>query len=97
MARGVPSADATKAAAGWGGDRLAVMEGPNGTWGVALQTAWDTDADATEFETAARTALEKAGGSAQVLPGAGGKIRWVIVGSDSATLGHVANALGLAG
>ncbi len=93
---GVPTDDATKAAAGWGGDRLAVMEGPNGAWGVAIQTVWDTEADATEFEAAATTAIEKAGGSAQVLPGVGGKTRWVVVGSDAATLGHVANVLGLA-
>jgi hypothetical protein len=62
-----------------------------------MQTVWDTEADATEFEAAAKTALEKAGGSAQVLPGVGGKTRWVVVGSDAPTLGHVANALGLAG
>ncbi|HEV8401494.1 MAG TPA: hypothetical protein VGQ31_00525 [Candidatus Limnocylindrales bacterium] len=94
---GVANADATKAAAGWGGDRLAVMDGPNDAWGVAIQTVWDTDADAVEFEAAAKTALEKAGGSAQVLPGAGGKTRWVVVASDPAVLGHVANALGLGG
>jgi len=62
-----------------------------------MQTAWDTDADATAFEAAATTALSKAQGSAKVLPGAGGKTRWVVVGSDDATLGKVANALGLAG
>ena len=91
------SADATKAAAGWGGDRLAVMEGPSGSWAVAMQTVWDTAADATEFETAATTALAKAGGPGQVLPGVGGKTRWVLVAGDAATLGHVANVLGLAG
>ena len=31
---GVPSAEATDAAAGWGGDRLAVIEGPDGAWAV---------------------------------------------------------------
>ena len=36
-----------------GGDRLAVIEGPNGAWAVAWQTTWDTDADAAAFETAA--------------------------------------------
>jgi hypothetical protein len=73
------------------------MDGPNGAWAVAIQTAWDTDTDASEFDAAAKTALEKAGGSAQVLPGVGGRTRWVVVGSDAATLGHAANALGLAG
>ncbi len=94
---GVASADATKAAAGWGGDRLAVMEGPNGAWAIAIHTVWDTDADATEFDTAATTALKKAGGAAQLLPGVGGKTRWVLVASDAATLRRVAAVLGLAG
>jgi hypothetical protein len=94
---GVASADATKAAAGWGGDRLAVMDGPNGTWAVAVHTEWDTDADATEFAAAAATALKKAGGPAQLFPGAGGKTRWVVVASDAATLSRVASILGLAG
>jgi hypothetical protein len=93
---GVPSADATKAAAGWGGDRLAVMDGPNGAWAVAMQTVWDTDTDATEFQAAATTAIEKAGGAAQVLGSTTKMTRWVVVGSDQATLGHVANALALA-
>ena len=94
---GVASADATKAAAGWGGDRLAVMEGPSGAWAIAIHTDWDTDADATEFDTAATLALKKAGGVAQLLPGAGGKTRWVLVSSDAGTLSRVAAVLGLAG
>jgi hypothetical protein len=94
---GVVSADATKAAAGWGGDRLAVMEGPNGAWAIAIHTVWDTDADAAEFDAAATTALKKAGGAAQLLPGVGGKTRWVLVASDAATLRRVAAVLGLAG
>ena len=94
---GVKRAAAADAAAGWGGDRLAVMDGPNGTWAVAMKTVWDTAADAAAFETAATTALAKAGGVAHVLPGEGGKIRWVVVGSDASTLSLVAGVLGLAG
>jgi hypothetical protein len=94
---GVADADATKAAAGWGGDRLAVMDGPNGAWAVAMRTVWDTTTDATQFEAAAKTALAKAGGQAQVLPGVGGTTRWVLVASDASTLSHAAAALGLAG
>jgi hypothetical protein len=85
------------AAAGWGGDRLAVIKGPDGAWALAWQTAWDTTADASTFETAASKALEKAGGIAKVLPGAGGKVRWVVVASNAATMTRVAGALGLAG
>lgn len=94
---GVAQATATAAAAGWGGDRLAVMKGPAGAWAVAMHTVWDTAADASEFEAAATTALGKADGVAQVVPGVGGKTRWVVVASNVATVGHVANVLGLAG
>ena len=94
---GVEATAADAAAAGWGGDRLAVLDGPNDAWAVVMETVWDTDADATAFDAAATTALSKAQGSARVLPGAGGRTRWVVVGSDDATLSKVANALGLAG
>jgi hypothetical protein len=90
-------ATADAAAAGWGGDRVAVVEGPDGAWAIALQTTWDTDTDATEFEKAATTAVSKAGGVAKVLPGAGGgTTRWVIVANDATNLGKVTTALGLA-
>jgi len=94
---GVPAADATAAAAGWGGDRLAVIDGPKGAWALVMQTAWDTAADAAAFETAATTALEKSPGVAQVLPGVGGTTRWVLIGSDAATVSKVAAATGLTG
>ena len=74
-----------------------MVEGPNGAWAVAMQTAWDTEADAVAFEKAATTALKKATGVGQVLPGAGGKTRWVLIANDAATAGKVADALGLAG
>ena len=94
---GVPAADATAAAAGWGGDRLAVIEGPDGAWATLMQTVWDTEADAQAFETAATTALEKSPGVAQVLPGVGGKTRWVLIASDAATASKIAGATGLTG
>jgi len=94
---GVPAADATAAAAGWGGDRLAVIDGPKGAWALVMQTAWDTAADAAAFETAATTALGKSPGVAQVLPGVGGTTRWVLIGSDAATVSKVAAATGLTG
>jgi len=85
------------AAAGWGGDRIALLQGPSGAWAIAWHTVWDTDADAAEFETAADAALAKATGKGSVLPGEGGTTRWVVIGSDAAVLGKIANALGLAG
>ena len=48
------------AAAGWGGDRIAVLGGPNDAWAIAWQTAWDTAADAAEFEVTADAAVAKA-------------------------------------
>jgi hypothetical protein len=91
---GAPGADA--AAAGWGGDRLGVLEGPGDAWAVVMSTTWDSAAEATEFEAAVGSSLSALGGSAQVLPGKGGATRWVLVASDDATLGKVANVLGLA-
>jgi hypothetical protein len=40
---------ATAAAAGWGGDRLAVAGGPDGAWAMAWRIAWDSAAEADEF------------------------------------------------
>ena len=90
-------AAATDAAAGWGGDRIAVLGGPNEAWAIAWHTVWDTTADAAEFEVTAESAVAKAGGPGSVLPGEGGTTHWVVVGSDDATLAKVANVLGLAG
>jgi hypothetical protein len=86
-----------EASTGWGGDRLAMIEGPDGAWALAWHTAWDTAEDAADFETAATTALAKAGGVAQLVPGEGGVHRWVLIADKAATLDHVASVLGLAG
>jgi len=94
---GVKAADATAAAAGWGGDRLAVIDGPNGSSAVVMHTVWDTAAEAAAFETAATTALKKSPGVARVLPGVGGTTRWILIASDAATASKVAGTLGLAG
>ncbi len=86
-----------KAAGGWGGDRIALLAGPDDAWAIAWRTVWDTAADAAEFEVAAGAAVKTAGGPGSVLPGAGGKTRWVVIGTDARVLEVVANALGLAG
>ncbi|OGO56840.1 MAG: hypothetical protein A2V85_13705 [Chloroflexi bacterium RBG_16_72_14] len=87
------------AAAGWGGDRVALVEGPDGATGVVLDTAWDTRADAREFAAALDglvASLKAAGRSASVLTP--GPRRVVLVTADSdRTLGRLANVLGLAG
>jgi hypothetical protein len=45
--------ESRRAAAGWGGDRFDVYEGPGGS-AVVMLSAWDTEADAREFEVAYR-------------------------------------------
>ena len=54
---GVPRAEAIAAAAGWGGDRLVMVRGPNGSVAIGMITTWDTAADAAEFLAAATTAV----------------------------------------
>jgi hypothetical protein len=85
------------AAVGWGGDRMALLDGPSGAWAVVFKTEWDTAKDAAEFEKAIRPKVAKASGPGQVLPGEGGAVRWIVIGSDDTVLGRVANVLGLAG
>jgi hypothetical protein len=53
---GVVAAQATAAAAGWGGDRLELYQSPNGR-SLLLVTEWDSLIDASEFATAAKLAL----------------------------------------
>jgi hypothetical protein len=94
---GVEPTAAAAAAAGWGGDRLAVLDGPGGASAVVMKTAWDSPADAQAFETAASTALRKAGGTGGAFIGEGGTTRWIVIGSDAMVFERVANTLGLAG
>jgi hypothetical protein len=49
---GVTQSAADRAAAGWGGDRLTVATNADGGWTLGWRLAWDTPADAGEFETA---------------------------------------------
>jgi hypothetical protein len=95
---GVAVDEANDAAAGWGGDRLAVIEGPDDAWAVAWHTVWDTPADAAAFEAAAGTWVGSTGTGAPVRQLLGtGLDRWIVLASDADTEGRVANALGLAG
>lgn len=87
-----------EAAAGWGGDRLVSLAGPNGSWVVVWQTAWDTPVDATEFSTAATSVMADLPGAHQVSPisVAGGLASpvLVVVASDQSTLEMVTAAAG---
>ncbi|MDQ3128028.1 MAG: hypothetical protein M3Q66_06165 [Chloroflexota bacterium] len=85
------------AVVGWGGDRMALLDGPDGKWAVVFRTEWDTEADAAEFETGVAPRVATAAGPGRVLPGQGGMTRWIVIGSDDATLTQVTGVLGLAG
>jgi hypothetical protein len=93
----VPAATAIDAAAGWGGDRIALVNGPNGAWGVVFRTTWDSDADAAAFESVATPVVAKLANPAALVPGAGGRERWVLIGSDAKVLQALGSSLGLAG
>jgi hypothetical protein len=83
--RGVKPDAATKAAAGWGGDRMAVLQGPGGAWGVVLETTWDTAADATDFQDAAQIAVKGLPDKATITaPSAKGVT--ILIASDDETL-----------
>jgi hypothetical protein len=56
---GVSQADAARAVAGWGGDRVAVYAGPGASFSLAWRLAWDSPTDAREFADAYATVLDK--------------------------------------
>jgi len=91
--------DATKAetaAAGWGGDRMALVE-KGSTFGIVMITKWDTTADATEFAAAAGPTLKLLPAStAMIDPGSTNQVV-LFIASDEATITALAGALGLAG
>ena len=82
---GVGAAEAKAAAAGWGGDRLAVLNGPDGAWAVAIQSTWDSDADATQFLDSAQIAVNGLGSPADV-SAKGDRDVTILVASDDAVL-----------
>ena len=82
---GVAAADATAAASGWGGDRLAVMEGPDGAWAVVIDTTWDSEKDATGFADAAQKAVEASPHKAQISTPSAKRVT-ILIASDDAAL-----------
>jgi hypothetical protein len=87
------------AAAGWGGDRLAWITGPDDANAAVLDTTWDTEADAAQFAEALSgyvAKLQAAGRSAAVLTPAPDRVVVISANNDD-TLSRVGNVLGLAG
>jgi hypothetical protein len=60
-ANGIPRPEAREVAAGWGGDRVALLSLPGGE-ALAWSTAWDTEADAIAFYECMKVALPLATG-----------------------------------
>jgi hypothetical protein len=83
---GVAGATATTAAAGWGGDRLAVTAGPSGAWGVVLETTWDSSSDAAQFADAANAAVEGLANPAHVSAPGGSDVAILVASSQDALL-----------
>jgi hypothetical protein len=93
--RDAGAANATQAAAGWGGDRVIVLNGGGDAWAVMLATEWDTAEDAAEFEASARPVVEALDNPAALLPGGTDTSRWIVVASHDDVLEAVDGALGL--
>jgi hypothetical protein len=83
---GVATAQAATAAAGWGGDRLELLEGPSGADVVVVETAWDSPADADQFSTAAGAAIAGLGLHGTVVHAAGSSRVSLVVGAAGASL-----------
>ena len=90
-----------EAAAGWGGDRLVSLDGPDGAWGVVWQTDWDSEKDRKEFRKAAKKAMNDLPGAhiatdADVVGGLSSPVL-VLVADSKATLQALRGAIGLSG
>ena len=88
---------ANEAAAGWGGDRMVLLDGPQGAWALAIISEWDDSAEAAQFIETAETAVE-----AGPFPGAtawqpGATRVTVMIASDRPTLTLLDAALGNTG
>jgi hypothetical protein len=72
---------AIPAAEGWGGDRYQVLGDDQGRLALALQTSWDTQAEAREFfATYSAFVVALADGNPQVLQANANQMRWQLAG-----------------
>jgi hypothetical protein len=94
-ASGVRAGDASSAAAGWGGDRLAVLDGPDDAWAVVMRTTWDTDEDAKAFQQAAGQAVTDGPDPGTVI--ADGRDITIVVTSAGDILDRAVSAAGYPG
>ncbi|HEY7524373.1 MAG TPA: hypothetical protein VH813_05565 [Candidatus Limnocylindrales bacterium] len=71
------------AAAGWGGDRVVLLDGPDDAWAIALRTEWDDATEAAEFADAATARLDATTGEGSVVHQPGQTEVTVLLGSDT--------------
>jgi predicted small lipoprotein YifL len=90
-------ANATKAAAGWGGDRVAVLDGPGGSTAVVIRAEWDTASDAAEFAAQAKLVVPSLSGAGDVLAAAGGTNVTVVLAPSADLVSRLKNILAAAG
>ena len=84
-----PDIPACRATDGWGGDRLVLLRGDDGSLAVALKTTWDSEADAAEFAEAASIALAHprfAGAAGELFHRAGSRDVLIAIGDDAAAV-----------
>jgi hypothetical protein len=89
--------NATKAAAGWGGDRVAVLDGSGGVTALVISSEWDTASDAAEFAAQAELVVASLSGAGDVLAPAGGTNVTVVLAPSADLMTRLENVLGLAG
>ncbi len=87
---------ADTAAAGWGGDRIALVRNGERS-GIVVDTRWDTVADAEEFAAAAGSTLDRLTDRHALIHLDGSDRVTLFVATDDATIEALAGALGLAG
>jgi hypothetical protein len=93
LSEGGVSTDLLDAAAGWGGDRLMLLDTAGGS-AIAWVTEWDSAADAIAFAAAATTAIDGLKLTAQVRgPGSGRRVD-IAIAPDAPTVSSILAALG---
>jgi hypothetical protein len=90
---GVSGTTAATAAAGWGGDRLALLVGSHGELAMAIMTRWDSLADADEFAHAAASAVDHVRGVARVVTNPGSPTVVIAIAPSESILGKLALAV----
>jgi len=82
--------------AGWGGDRLAMYEHPDGRWAIQWVTAWDSESDRVEFSNRASEILPTLGGFSTLgpMPSTSAPALVLMIASDAATLAALRDYVG---